>query len=223
MRNVNLFAQGDPRWGSIKMGSSDNSMAGYGCYVTMMAMGLSSYFIKDVDPKILVEWLNANGGFDAAGQLRWDKLSEMFPHTKLVGFAWTTNVPGSRNFAGKLFPSKAIADIQRANRCGQVVGICVDLVENNWAKPDHIVLAVSTPDDLSEWTIADPAFGDIKKFSERYGNLEDGIYGYRLLAGTPANFPDSANQSDIKAGNAIGMTVDDRYTKKNIRHALLSA
>lgn len=223
MRNVLRFRQGDLPWGPYPLGNSGLTVSSHGCYSTVVSCGLASHFYKDVDPGDFVEYMNEIGGYDKWGQIIWGKVTEMFPDVKLVKAAWSENAPFANTVFGKLSAEKCVADIQRANNLGQIVGICVDLNEFNSTKPDHIVLAVETPDDHENWYIMDPAFGDVVKFRDRYGPVLDNIYGYRIIAGTPANFPDTANSSDIKAGIAVGQCVDDRYGKNDILHQLLSA
>jgi hypothetical protein len=185
----------------------------------MAATGLRSYFMKvDVDPGVFIDRMNAHGGYDEGGQLRWWVLEQLWPGVELVGSAWTKNHPGAN--LSKLEVLTAIDHIQKNNRRGQIVGICVDNAYND-KYPDHIVLAVETPDDLNEWTIMDPDGGRIIKFKDKYVSPLTGVYGYRILAGTPANFPPDATPSDVDAGTAIGLATDDRYTKKDVQKALM--
>lgn len=221
-RNVETFRQGDPRWGRLELGGSGLTMAGYGCYTTFIATALRSLFQKDVDPGALAVALSNSAGYDRHGQVIWGAVTRLFGNVRLHGRAFTTNVPTHRGMAGVLTPEKAIADIRAANLKGQGVGICVDLVEDNWAKPDHIVMAMETPEDLSKWTVADPAFGREMPFSERYGSPLEGVMGYRILVGTPTEFPGESTMADIQAGKAVGLAVDERYTKLDMLEALMS-
>lgn len=207
----------DPKWKDLPLGDSGLKCGGFGCYSTMAAAGLRSYFMKlDIDPGTFVTRMNQYHGYDEGGQLRWLVLEQLWPGVELVGSAWTTN---SKNPGMEMTPLAAIDIIKRNNRRGQVVGICVDNLYND-DYPDHIVLAVETPDDLNEWTIMDPDGGRIIKFKDKYGPLEQGVFGYRILCGTPANFPPDAGPADVDAGVAIGLAVDDRYTKTDVLKAL---
>lgn len=206
----------------MQLGKSGLNVAGFGCYSTTVWSGLSSYFYKQGTLADFVERMNAADGYDAFGQLKWHILTVLYPDVKLVKAAWSTNIPNPKNSFGVLTVDKCLADIKQANAAGQVVGICVDLVDNA-AKPDHIVLAVETPDELDDWYVMDPAFGDVVRFKDRYGSPLTGVYGYRIVAGTPANFPDHANSSDMKLGGVIGKCVDSRYTKADILEGALSA
>jgi hypothetical protein len=67
----------------------------------------------------------------------------------------------------------------------------------------------------------DPDGGRIMKFKDKYGSPLTGVYGYRILAGTPANFPPESTPSDIDAGTGIGLATDDRYTKKDVQRSLM--
>ena len=205
------------------LGNSGLNVAGFGCYSTVIWSGLQSYYYKQGTLADFVGRLNETGGYDAGGQLIWSSLQKLYPDVRLVKAAWSTNIPNAKQNFGVLTPEKCLADIRRANSLGQVTGICVDLLPNNNAKPDHIVLAVETPDELDDWLVMDPAYGDVIRFKDRYGSPLTGVYGYRIVGGSPANFPDHANASDIKAGQAVGKCLDTRYSKQDIMDGLLSA
>lgn len=205
-------------WGAVKLGATNLTVASHGCYLTVMACGMANWFKKDIDPGRLAAFANANQGFDGDGQIVWSVFPKLYPNVRLVDSAWSTNVTGG---VAKKPVADCIERIKQANRRGQTVGICVDLIATNSAKPDHIVLALDTPDDLSQWTIMDPDGGRVIRFQDRYGDLMTGVYGYRILGGTPADFPADANESDKDAGQAMGLCIDQRYSKDDVLRLFL--
>ena len=70
------WAQGDSRWGSIKLGSSSYTMSSSGCLVTAITKLIVQAGLKDsgsFNPRTMVNWLNSNSGFDGSGNLYWAK------------------------------------------------------------------------------------------------------------------------------------------------------
>lgn len=63
-----IYRQGDERWGSIKLGSSNTTIAKSGCAVTSVAIAISCSGVQisnvsSFNPGTLVEKMNATGGF----------------------------------------------------------------------------------------------------------------------------------------------------------------
>ena len=70
------WAQGDSRWGSLKLGSSSYSVSSSGCLVTSVAKLIIQAGLKDsssFNVATLVNWLNSNSGFDGSGNMYWAK------------------------------------------------------------------------------------------------------------------------------------------------------
>lgn len=222
--NFTVYNQWDPKWRNLNMGTSGRTLGQQGCYVTVCAMVLRNFFIKDVTPASLCVQLNQHGGFAPDGQMSWATLEKLYPGVKLYYFKYTKNIQSWHNLAASSLVEidKAIKDIKQCCAMGQGMGICVDLVPGG-SDPDHIVLALETPDDFNKWLVADPDGGRIITFRERYGDVKTAVKGYRGLMGTTANFPDYANQSDKNAGQAVGLCLDDRYNKKDVLDVLMSA
>lgn len=66
------FWQTNPSWSSLHLGKSSCTMGGYGCLVTSFASVINWAGVT-TDPGTLCKWLNANGGFDGAGDLNTSK------------------------------------------------------------------------------------------------------------------------------------------------------
>ncbi len=74
------WAQGDPRWGSIRLGSNGRTVAEAGCLVTSITKLIiqSGYRNpEEFNVATLVNWLNANNGLSSVGNLYWNKPPEM--------------------------------------------------------------------------------------------------------------------------------------------------
>ena len=185
--NLPTYSQQDPRWSAKKLGPTDLTMGGFGCYVTTTASILAGAYDKRgpsgamLTPGDLCDKLNAiKDGFDAFGQMSWTAVHELFPDCFLYKATWTTNAqfPGT----AKITVEKAINDIRRAMMLGFPVGICVDNFPRD-GRPDHIVACTSFPEELSRMRIMDPDGGQEMFFIDKYGSPLLGIMGYRLLIG----------------------------------------
>lgn len=90
-----LYSQKDPRWGSLKIGKTNYTLASHGCLVTSLAMLLKK------PPYEVLQALNAGNGFTdkthpkGAGLLDWDKAQRIlkFGHTYLSARNKTVEKP----------------------------------------------------------------------------------------------------------------------------------
>ena len=71
------LSQKDKRWGSLKLGFSDTTIAQYGCTITALSMILGS------TPDVVNERLKAVQGFAQGNLVIWAKLEEAFPGIKI--------------------------------------------------------------------------------------------------------------------------------------------
>jgi hypothetical protein len=67
------YLQNDPQWGAETIGGSDEPMAGSGCTVACVAMGLSALG-HQMDPSQVCAELKQQGGFTAQGLIIWSKV-----------------------------------------------------------------------------------------------------------------------------------------------------
>ena len=70
------YSQQDPRWADEMLGRSRLTMRRYGCVVTGCAIFLSYYWGKEILPGKLLQWLNDHDGFNADGEILWEKICE---------------------------------------------------------------------------------------------------------------------------------------------------
>lgn len=79
--------QGDERWGSLSLGSSDKTVKSSGCLVTSVTkLIIQAGFreAEDFTPATMVKWLNNNGGFSGAS-LVWSKPAEYISGMSFAG------------------------------------------------------------------------------------------------------------------------------------------
>ena len=80
-----MYSQQDPKWADKELGKSGLKMAAFGCVVTAVAQALFNAGHKYYDPGVLLDKLNAVGGFtdnnhpQGAGLLIWAKVQEIEP------------------------------------------------------------------------------------------------------------------------------------------------
>lgn len=198
--NVPIYAQGDPRWGNKPLGTSGLTMASHGCYVTSTAMALNNYGYT-LTPGQLCDALNANGGFDAEGQLKWDVLEKVCPNVVFADAFWTTSFTKGTNLL-KVQQDAALARIERCVRIGIPVVLCVDFPNVNMEGfPDHAVVLKHAPPGRVGWKVNDPATGtEIElKDGQRYGTPENAVLGARIIIGH-GQIPDYADERDATDG-----------------------
>ncbi|HVG61347.1 MAG TPA: LysM peptidoglycan-binding domain-containing protein [Hyalangium sp.] len=70
-----MYRQGDPQWGSRRLGSS-SSLAAAGCAMTATAMAVSKITGKTINPGEMDAWLDKNGGY-SGNALIWGKAAQM--------------------------------------------------------------------------------------------------------------------------------------------------
>lgn len=76
------LSQRDKRWGSIKLGFSDTTIADYGCTITALSI------ILGTTPDVTNERLKAVQGYAQGNLVIWAKLEEAFPGIKIKR-VWT--------------------------------------------------------------------------------------------------------------------------------------
>lgn len=74
-----IFSQRQPEWAGIRLGNSDVNTGGFGCVATDLAQALNLAGYKDIDPGVVVNALNKNGGFTKDGLLIWAVAERCFP------------------------------------------------------------------------------------------------------------------------------------------------
>lgn len=199
------YNQADAKWKDILIGKSGLTMHGYGCYITTIAAILAGAYQKKnssgqpITPGDLCNSLNAIGGFSADGQVDWSSIQKLYPDCFLYKACWSTNVID--RYTVKVDINKVLSDVERAVRFGLPVLLCVDNILKDKI-PDHAICLYDAPTDRTQWKIMDPDGGKQILFKDKYGTVENGVYGYRLLLGSPVCFPDYSTDLDKDVGIA---------------------
>ena len=77
---VDLFLQGDPKWGRDPLGNSVHNLGQVGCAMTSAAMVMRFYGV-DTDPGRLNVYLRENGGYDEDNDLIWEGPATLAPYS----------------------------------------------------------------------------------------------------------------------------------------------
>ncbi len=85
------WKQKDPQWGSMSLGGSSYTVASSGCAVCSVAFLLVHSGCLDeteINPGILCDFLNKNGGLDKSGNIYWGVVSKLVPEFTFSGTAY---------------------------------------------------------------------------------------------------------------------------------------
>lgn len=99
------WAQADPRWGGIRLGSNGRTVAEVGCLVTSVTKLIiqSGYRdASDFNVATLVNWLNSHGGLTSEGNLYWQKPAEMIDGFEYEGMDYNCGYTSSSTFQNKV-------------------------------------------------------------------------------------------------------------------------
>ena len=99
------WAQGDPRWGSIRLGSNGRTVAEAGCLVTSITKLIiqSGYRNpEEFNVATLVNWLNANNGLSSVGNLYWNKPAEMIDGFEFEGMDYNAGYTNTSAFQNRV-------------------------------------------------------------------------------------------------------------------------
>lgn len=192
------FNQGDPRWASKRLGTSNATVRDSGCFTCAVATAMNNYG-HSIDPGQLCDLLNKYGGYDREGLLIWWVLESLFPDLVLASAFDTTlmNTSGSH-----VQIDVAIRRIQSIVQMGIPVLITVDVPGvNSPGQSDHIICCK----DAEEWLCNDSNGGVEVKLAQNfpYGPPEKAIFGARVLIGAPIGWPHYSDDRDKRDGVAL--------------------
>ena len=212
-----IFRQGDPQWGSRRLGTS-SSLSAAGCAMTSMSMAVSKITGKVVNPGEMDQYLDTHGGYVGNG-LVWGKAAA----------------------AGGLGASKAAFNFDTINKqidAGRPVVIGVDYKagSNGGANgTDHwmTVTGRGTQNGKPVYFVNDPATGKQITMQKDGNRLVGGPQGYKttgelvvLSGGNPRpgtapapSGPSAPTPSQPKPGNTSlkGMTLPSGDLEKGAR------
>ncbi|MEM7246684.1 MAG: C39 family peptidase [Acidobacteriota bacterium] len=148
--------QGDERWGSDRIGGSNETLRGVGCTISCVSMGLAVHGIE-TDPGALNRWLVANEGYTERGWVKWDSV-ELF----------------TERAVRVVIPSEPSHErIERALEEGNPVITKIRL----WSGVQHWVLIVGR--DGTEYLIKDPLTRSVG-LSE-LSDFDSNVFSIRIL------------------------------------------
>lgn len=223
MMSCPIYDQGDPKWGSSPI-AGGVTLASHGCFITSLAMALGNFAV-DASPQQALDALKAAGGIMPDGQMTYDGVMRAWPQVTFRERVYTTCDVVHTN-TSRMEINVALSRIRKHLKLGQPVILAVDCVGRDGIA-DHAVLAVDSLTD--DFIIHDPWQGKRLKFTERYGPIGRGVYGYVSLIGPPIGFPEpdgmpSEGQAAWKMTQALklmGLTHKARmYVKESIDHLL---
>jgi len=154
--NITPLSQKDPRWGSVKLGTSNETIGGYGCLITSASMMLR-HFGFDTDPGRLNDLLKANGGYQNGNLFVWGALEKIFNGVKF----------------GYRYNGAYLDKVDEQLRAGKPVIINVDLNPATPVLDEHWVLIVGKVN--GSYIINDPWYGTQFKFEDKYGAPSKGV------------------------------------------------
>jgi len=158
------FSQRDPRWSSIKLGTSNETMYGSGCLVTAVA-SVGAVLDPEMDPLKLVTWMNANGGFADDGRMLITKPTAFIDGLEYAGYhLWRLDSQD----ADMMLVREALA------RGPVIIQVDYDSTDNDL--DSHFVVA--THEEDGDLWIMDPWTGEMCLLMQKYnrGSLEKSIF-----------------------------------------------
>ncbi len=105
------WAQSDSRWGSMKMGSSGQTVAEVGCLVTSITKLIIQCGLRSEDSfnvATLMTWLNSNSGFVDGSLLVWAKPAEY-----ISGFSYHGVLLGDGTYSSSNYNSQLLSWVQQ--------------------------------------------------------------------------------------------------------------
>lgn len=161
---ISPLSQRDPAWRSHYLGHSRETIGGYGCAITALAMLLNaSLQLTDeqpvYDPMVINATLKANNGFVNKNFLNWRALPQVWPYVQYKGRIDCPTRPAS--------PAQ-LGEIDRRLAEGVPVIIYVDAKAHEPGLQQHFVLVTGTVE--ADYVIVDPWDGVQTTLCARYGN-----------------------------------------------------
>lgn len=76
--SIRYFLQNDPEWKSDRLGSSNYTLGGSGCLVTVLAASMNHLGVK-IDPQKLNNLFTDKGVYTGSGEIIWYKIKDAVP------------------------------------------------------------------------------------------------------------------------------------------------
>jgi hypothetical protein len=209
-----IFSQRDPRWKDKKLGISSNSIGGYGCLDTCLAM-VAKYYGKDTDPdrlnSALIKLTNDTKeawGYKDGDLYIWKSVTQIYSDITETKQVLTPNPVSSTQF------NSIKAEID----AGRPVIIEVDFIPATSGIDMHFVVIIGYTDNgdgTVTWIVADPWYGDVSNLT-RYckdGLAKNQAYTIQRFVFTFGPIPtpavDKPNDDQVRALSVINSGYND--------------
>jgi hypothetical protein len=154
-KSCTIYAQGDSKWSSKRLGSSNATMASAGCAVTSLAIGISCSGVTinstNFNAGILLDTLNNSGCIDSSGNLSW-------ACSAISNIATGVHLNGNINLKGMSINEK-IQVVQNNSKNNTFVILHISNAQHR----THFVVYSKTSG--TNFVVKDPAGGKVTTYS----------------------------------------------------------
>ncbi len=97
------YGQRDARWANIKMGTTTDTIGGYGCLITCIAIMVDAfdYPKNQAKPVDVNTWLTKNGGYTGGDLVIWSAVPRITGSILAQGTAYSGNIAEVANYLNK--------------------------------------------------------------------------------------------------------------------------
>ena len=209
---IEPLCQKNTRWARKKLGTSNVTISGYGCYLVCLSM-LLKYYDHEQDPGVLNELFKSNEVYDKGNLIRGWAVNRVYNDIKYDEHYECPDIPCDLGkidaYLEKRMPVIAMIDFS------PIAGV-----------QSHFVLIIGKEND--SYLINDPWTGETYFFEAKYGDPAKNIYGLRLYSGEVKEVEDDSDTiKDLENKNkallkqlentsaAVGILQNDYDTEKD--------
>jgi len=183
---IEPLCQKNTRWARKKLGTSNVTISGYGCYLVCLSM-LLKYYDHEQDPGVLNELFKSNEVYDKGNLIRGWAVNRVYNDIKYDEHYECPDIPCDLGkidaYLEKRMPVIAMIDFS------PIAGV-----------QSHFVLIIGKEND--SYLINDPWTGETYFFEAKYGDPALNIYGLRLYSGEVKEVEDDADKiKDLETQN----------------------
>ena len=183
---IEPLCQKNTRWARKKLGTSNVTISGYGCYLVCLSM-LLKYYDHEQDPGVLNELFKSNEVYDKGNLIRGWAVNRVYNDIKYDEHYECPDIPCNLGkidaYLEKRMPVIAMIDFS------PIAGV-----------QSHFVLIIGKEND--SYLINDPWTGETYFFEAKYGDPALNIYGLRLYSGEVKEVEDDADKiKDLETQN----------------------
>jgi lysozyme len=179
---ITPLSQQDPRWKSVKLGTSTSTIGGYGCLLTCATMMLN-YYGHPHTPETLNKALIDNQGYANGNLFVWGVVNKLYPDITLERYIDCQTVAAPLDVVEEALIDKLPVIVQ------------VDYNPYTTAMDQHWVVIIGKQG--SSYMMIDPIDGTTRKFEDRYGLPARHIYRIAIYKGVPGSPPEPPEEEDV--------------------------